>query len=77
MKVSHIFSKGSIVALSGDQYEDMIMNSKTYTKNNQVGQECVEIAWFVNFCVEVLRWCKAKLCCDGFSLPFVLPWLDF
>eukprot|EP01084_Bolivina_argentea_P255832 430441_1 len=36
MKVSHIFSKGSIVALSGDQYEDMIMNSKTYTKNNQI-----------------------------------------
>ncbi len=43
MKVSHIVSKGSIVALSEDQYEDMIMNSQTYNKNNQVGQECVDV----------------------------------
>ncbi len=47
--MSHIVPKGSIVALSEEQYKEMAMNSETYNKNGQVGQGCA-----VNFCGERL-----------------------
>ncbi len=49
MNVKHIFSKDSISALSEDQYDDMVMNSSTYTKNNQVGQEYVDVCMVYEF----------------------------